>query len=122
MRVTTVITDPKLKVDVRDIARAHVDALTNSAAGSKRIVMVAGLITPQLIANILHKTFPQLQDRVPVGIESQILPPDTKPTGWDAHASVDVLSKGTSSGKWEYIGLEKSVVDTVQGMLNAGLL
>jgi len=109
-------------VDVRDVARAHVDALKNPAAGSKRVVMVSGLITPQLIVNIVRKNFPQLRDKVPEGNPTQTLPPNNKPTGWNTHASVEVLSKGTSSSKWEYIDLEKSVVDTVQGFLNAGLV
>ncbi|KAK2681888.1 hypothetical protein RAB80_003681 [Fusarium oxysporum f. sp. vasinfectum] len=109
-------------VDVRDVARAHVDSLTNPAASGKRILMVAGLITPQLVANTVRKAFPQLQSKIPEGNPAQILPPNNEPTGWDTSASIKILSEGTSSGKWEFIGLENSLTDAVQGMLDAGIL
>ncbi|KAL5585591.1 hypothetical protein FOVSG1_014980 [Fusarium oxysporum f. sp. vasinfectum] len=109
-------------VDVRDVARAHVDSLTNPAVSGKRILMVAGLITPQLVANTVRKAFPQLQSKIPEGNPAQILPPNNEPTGWDTSASIKILSEGTSSGKWEFIGLENSLTDAVQGMLDAGIL
>jgi hypothetical protein len=84
--------------------------------------MVAGLITPQLVANTVRKAFPQLQSKIPEGNPAQILPPNNEPTGWDTSASIKILSEGTSSGKWEFIGLENSLTDAVQGMLDAGIL
>lgn len=84
--------------------------------------MVAGLITPQLVVNIVREHFPQLRERVPEGSPSQILPPNNEPTGWDTRVSVGILSEGAPSHRWEYFDLERSVVDTVQCMLNCGLL
>lgn len=84
--------------------------------------MITGLISPQLVVNIIRKNFPQLRNQVPEGDKDQIFPPGTHPTGWDTHESVNVLSEGTSSPPWKYISLEKSIVDTVQCMLDAKLL
>ncbi|RAH68787.1 uncharacterized protein BO66DRAFT_439798 [Aspergillus aculeatinus CBS 121060] len=65
-----------------------------------------GLLTPQLIVNIIRKNFPALQDRVPAGHPSQTLPPGVHPTGWDMTVSLDILSKGLPQGRWKYIDLE----------------
>ncbi|KAK6823180.1 hypothetical protein RU639_006032 [Aspergillus parasiticus] len=105
-------------VDVRDVARSHVDALTNPAAGGKRILLISGLITPQLVVNIIRKHFPALRDKVPEGKPDQVLPDGVHPTGWDMRVSLDVLSKGTNEGQWKYIDLEKSVTDAVQSMID----
>lgn len=32
--------------------------------------------------------------------------------------SMDILEKGTAGQKWEYINLEKSVIDAVQSMID----
>ncbi|KAF4962164.1 hypothetical protein FSARC_9738 [Fusarium sarcochroum] len=109
-------------VDVRDVARAHVDALTNPSASGKRILMISGLITPQLVVNTVRKAFPQLKDKVPEGTPEQILPENNDPTGWDLSRSMKVLSEGSPSGKWEFIDLEKSLVDAVQCMIDVGIL
>lgn len=104
-------------VDVRDVARSHVDALTNPAAANQRIMLISGLISPQLVVNTIRKNFPTLRDRVPEGTPSQILPPGIHPTGWDMRVSLDILTKGTKEGKWVYKDLETSVVDAVQSMV-----
>jgi nucleoside-diphosphate-sugar epimerase len=104
-------------VDVRDVARSHVDALENSSAASQRILLISDLISPQLVANIIRKNFPALVNQVPKGDPSQILPPGVHPTGWDMRVSLGILADGTRDGKWEYIDLETSVVDTVDSMI-----
>jgi nucleoside-diphosphate-sugar epimerase len=109
-------------VDVRDVARSHVDALTNSDAGGQRILLISGLITPQLVVNVTRKNFPALRDRVPEGNPSQILPPGVHPTGWDMQLSLDILSKGTKEQRWEYIDLETSVTDAVRSMIEAKVI
>jgi len=98
--------------DVRDIARAHVLALEKPAASNKRIITVSGLITPQLVANIIRKNFPELRERVPEGEPKQILPKGIQPTGWDTSRSFEVLGPD-----WSYIGLEQSLVDAVTVIL-----
>ncbi|KAJ5150846.1 NAD dependent epimerase/dehydratase [Penicillium canariense] len=109
-------------VDVRDVARSHVDALENPSAANQRILLIAGLISPQLVVNIIRKNFPDLANRVPKGDPSQILPPGVHPTGWDMRMSLGILADGTKEGKWEYIGLETSVVDTVDSMIKHKLI
>ncbi|GJP88382.1 hypothetical protein CBS63078_6696 [Aspergillus niger] len=108
-------------VDVRDVARSHVDALSNPAAGGQRILLISGLITPQLVVNIIRKHFSELREKVPVGIPDRVLPEGVHPTGWDMRVSLDVLSKGKGS-QWQYIGLEESVKDAVQSMLQHNVL
>ncbi|GIK00976.1 hypothetical protein Aspvir_005006 [Aspergillus viridinutans] len=75
-------------VDVRDVAQ---------------ILRISGLITLQLVVNIIRQNFPSLRDRVPEGNPSQILPDRVHPTGWDMRISLDVLSKGREVGYWKYI-------------------
>ncbi|GLA40195.1 hypothetical protein AnigIFM63309_007806 [Aspergillus niger] len=108
-------------VDVRDVARSHVDALTNPATRGQRILLVSGLITPQLVVNIVRRQFPKLRDNVPAGKPDKVLPEGVRPTGWDTRVSLDVLSKGKGS-QWQYIGLEESVKDAVQSMIQHNLL
>lgn len=104
------------------MARSHVDALTNTDAGGQRILLISGIISPQLVVNIIRKNFPALRDRVPEGNPSQILPPGVHPTGWDMRLSLDILSKGTKERSWEYIDLETSVTDAVQTMIEAKVI
>lgn len=102
----------KRQVDVRDVSRAHILSLSNPATSNQRILLVAGLITPQLVINAIRKNFPELQERIIEGNPSQTLPENVQPTGWDTRKSYDVLGKD-----WSYIDLETSVVDTVKDLL-----
>lgn len=111
-----------IQVDVRDVARSLVDALENPSAPNHRILLISGLISPQLVANTIRKNFPALANRVPKGNPSQILPPGVHPTGWDMRESLRILADGTKEGKWEYIGLETSVVDFVESMIKNSLI
>lgn len=57
-----------LWVDVRDIARAHVRALTAPGASNKRIIIAAiDIYSTQQIADIARAKFPQHGDRIPKG-------------------------------------------------------
>lgn len=109
-------------MDVRDVAQSHVDALTNPAASNQRVLLISGLISPQLVANIIRENFPSLREKVPEGNPSQILPPGVHPTGWDMRVSLEILAKGTKSGKWDYIDLKTSVVDAVNSMLETHVI
>ncbi|PYI00172.1 NAD(P)-binding protein [Aspergillus ellipticus CBS 707.79] len=108
-------------VDVRDVARSHIGALTSPAAGGQRILLISGLITPQLVVDAIRKHFPSLRKKVPVGEPDKELPQGVHPTGWDMRVSLDVLSKGQGS-PWKYISLEESVRDAVQSMINHNVL
>ncbi|KAE8367043.1 hypothetical protein BDV27DRAFT_155425 [Aspergillus caelatus] len=87
-------------VDVRDVARSHVDALTNPAAASQRVLLVSERMTPQLVANIIRKHFPSLRERVPEGNPAQTLSYGVHPTGWDTRISQDILATGSVDGQW----------------------
>lgn len=98
------------------------DSLANKAASNQRILLIAGLISPQLIANIIRENFPALRGRVPAGNPSQELPKNVHLTGWDMKISLDILAQGTREKKWEYRSLEESVVDAVNSMQQAGVI
>lgn len=102
-----------IQVDVRDVALAHVLSLTEPKASNQRILLVSGLITPQLVTNIIRKNFPQLHDRTEEGNPQQILPKGVHPTGWDTSRSFEIFGEG-----WGYKGLEESLVDTVTSILD----
>ena len=104
------------------MARSHVDALTNTNAGGQRVLLISGVISPQLVVNTIRKNFPALRARVPERNPSQIFPPGVHPTGWDMRLSLDILSKGTKERSWEYINLETSVTDAVQTMIEAKVI
>ena len=101
-----------IQVDVRDVAKAHILAMTAPKASNKRILLVSDLLTPQLVVNIIHKHFPNLTDRVEKGDPSRILPQGVNPNNWNVSRSLDIFGKD-----WRYRSLEESVTDTVESLL-----
>ena len=97
---------------MRDVANAHVLSLTAPGASGKRILLVSGLITPQLVVNTIRKRFPEARDRLGEGNPAQILPKGGDPTGWNVARSYEIFGKD-----WSYRGLEESVTDTVRDIL-----
>ena len=97
---------------MRDVAHAHVLALTAPGASGKRILLVSGLITPQLVVNIIRKHFPEARARVSEGNPEQVLPKGVDPTGWNVARSHEIFGQG-----WSYRGLEESVTDTARDIL-----
>lgn len=97
---------------MRDVAHAHVLALTAPGASGKRILLVSGLITPQLVVNTIRKHFPEARGRVSEGSSEQILPKGVDPTGWNVSRSREIFGND-----WSYRGLEESVTDTVRNIL-----
>ncbi|KAI9851188.1 MAG: hypothetical protein M1838_004298 [Thelocarpon superellum] len=100
------------QVDVREVAKGLVLAMTAPGASNKRILLVSGVITPQLVANTIRRHFPKLKDKVAEGNPAQIFPSGVHPTGWDVSRSHEVFGKD-----WTYRSLEESVVDTVEDIL-----
>lgn len=94
------------------MALAQILSLTEPKASNQRILLVSGLFSAQLIANLIRKNFPQLHDRTDVGNPQQILPPNVQPTRWDTSKSYEIFGK-----EWGYKGLEESLVDTVTSIL-----
>ena len=86
--------------------------MTTPAASNKRILLVSGLITPQLVANTVRKHFPELRDRVAEGNPTKIYPNDVIPTGWDVSRSHNIFGK-----EWRYRSLDESMLDTVRDIL-----
>lgn len=98
-------------VDVRDVALAHVRAVTCPQAGGKRFYVVGGHFSNKRLADIIRASFPELE-------MLGRLPPEEKTVddfpgdvyGFDNSRSRGVLGIG-------YRGLEESVVDTVRSIL-----
>lgn len=96
-------------VDVRDVALAHVRALTAPDAGGKRIYVVGGHYSTKRIADILRKRFPNLAPTLPPEDAEDDLPDDVY--GFDNSRSRRVLDL-------TYRSLEESVVDTATSILS----
>ncbi|KAI5924588.1 hypothetical protein F4810DRAFT_664293 [Camillea tinctor] len=100
-------------VDVRDVALAHVRALTQPQAGGNRFYLVSEHFSNKRLAEIIRKSFPSLADRLPSTNVPDDLPDDVYQ--FDTSKSRELLGL-------EYTPLEKSVVDTVQSILDSGLV
>ncbi|KAI7776176.1 hypothetical protein LA080_005748 [Diaporthe eres] len=96
-------------VDVRDVALAHVRAVTRPDAGGKRFYIVGGYFSNKRLADVIREHHPELDDRLPPpeGAEDDF-PADVY--GFDNSRSREVLGI-------EYRGLEESVEDTVKSIL-----
>ncbi|KAI1389317.1 putative NADPH-dependent methylglyoxal reductase GRE2 [Hypoxylon trugodes] len=65
-------------VDVRDIARAHLLAMTVPEAAGKRFLTSAGDLSMQEMANYLREALPEKRDVIPIGEPEKT----DKPEGW----------------------------------------
>jgi nucleoside-diphosphate-sugar epimerase len=54
-------------VDVRDLAEAHIEALSRQEVGGERIIVSAREISAQRICDILRENFQDLKERTPLG-------------------------------------------------------
>lgn len=97
-------------IDVRDVSNAHIVAFESDDAKENRLVLVAAKeFSSQELLDIIHSNFDQFSE-VPVG------KPGTKSGQdgciMDTKETLNIL-------KTEFIGLEKSVVDSIQQYSNA---
>ncbi|KAI1765705.1 ketoreductase [Hypoxylon sp. FL1150] len=99
-------------VDVRDVAIAHLKAMTVPEAGGNRFYIVGGHFSNKKIADVIRKVFPELAGRLPPADAQDDFPDDVY--GFDTSKSRRVLGL-------EYTGFEKSVKDTVQSILDLDL-
>jgi len=97
-----------LYVDVRDVAEAHLIAITNSAAANKRIFTTAGQISSQQISDILREAVPELADRTPIGKPGT----DSLPEG--AYGADNSFSKTLGI---KYHTMEQTLVDLAKQCL-----
>lgn len=96
-------------VDVRDVALAHVRAVTRPEAGGKRFYVVAGYFSNKRLADAIADKHPELVGQLPPpGGAVDDFPADVY--GFDNSRSRGVLGI-------EYRGLEESVGDTVRSIL-----
>lgn len=94
-------------VDVRDVASAHLRAMTVPHAGGSRFYVVGGHFSNKQIADTIKKEFPRFADRLPADSVHD-LPGDVY--GFNNSKSKEILGL-------HYTGLEKSVADTVKSIL-----
>ncbi|TPX54721.1 hypothetical protein PhCBS80983_g05808 [Powellomyces hirtus] len=93
-------------VDVRDVAAAHMRAATAPAASGKRIIVSSAPFSSTRLAHIIDKHFPQLgveRERANADDDDNL---EMEMDGRLAHQILGI----------EYIGLERSIVDTVQSL------
>lgn len=95
-------------VDVRNVALAHVRALTVPEAGGKRFYVVGGHFSNKRIADIIRETRPDLASELPPGGVLDDFPDDVYQ--FDNSRSRTVL-------RIEYTSLKTSIVDTVDSIL-----
>ncbi|KAJ3207454.1 methylglyoxal reductase (NADPH-dependent) gre2 [Entophlyctis luteolus] len=89
-------------VDVRDVARAHVLAMTFPAASGQRILVSSGPVTHQKIVQTLKAAFPSREYATGTSTAVPLTEINAK--------SKKILLMG------EYIGFEKTIVDTVESL------
>ncbi|KAL2024152.1 hypothetical protein VTK56DRAFT_9932 [Thermocarpiscus australiensis] len=103
-------------VDVRDVAAAHIKAgLEIPEAGGKRLFAVSGLFSNTELAELIRKNFPEDAERLPTegAKKSGELPPEGERFKYDNSKTTELLGI-------DWIGLEKSVVDTVNSLKKLG--
>ncbi|MEM9999293.1 MAG: NAD-dependent epimerase/dehydratase family protein [Pseudomonadota bacterium] len=110
-------------VDVRDVARLHVDALENDRAIGERIALVNGFLWHREIAEIIDRRFPQLEitfRHIPSPLARLAAPIRprlrTVMPNLDRHADVS-NAKALSIFGGTFIPLEETIVDTVNSVL-----
>ncbi|KAG7660874.1 uncharacterized protein J8A68_005549 [[Candida] subhashii] len=98
-------------IDVRDVARAHLFAFERAEAIGKRLVLDEGKFSNEAIAKLINENFPE--SKVPKG-DLNKEPELYKKFVFnvDNHKTRELLG-------YEFIGLEQSVVDSVQQIYNA---
>jgi len=103
-------------IDVRDCAEAHVKAgLELPEAGGHRLWTTAGRFCNREIFDAVRKNFPEYADRLPDASRpgGELSPPD-KLYGYDNSATEKILGI-------QWIGFEKSIVDTVKSLKALGI-
>ncbi|KAL6947539.1 hypothetical protein ACO0RG_000114 [Hanseniaspora osmophila] len=87
-------------IDVRDVARAHVDAITNDKLNGQRLLLDNERFSSQSVADIINNNFPELKGKIGLNFPAKL----------DNHVTREFLG-------FKFIDLETSVKDTVQQIL-----
>ncbi|OCK76200.1 NAD(P)-binding protein [Lepidopterella palustris CBS 459.81] len=99
-----------LYVDVRDIAKAHLLAMTTPSAGNTRFLVTAGTVTSQQIADILRSELPETLSRTPKGVPGSNGLPETAFTA-DASPAEKVLGMRWTPMKETFAELGKQLLE-----------
>lgn len=79
-------------------------------ADGQRYLTMAGVATPQAVADVLRKRFPELRDIIQMGNPGTGYPADFKTTRFDS-------SKAVKATGQDWIGFEQSIVDSAKAFL-----
>lgn len=99
-------------IDVRDVAKAHIIAFEKpKQTKNKRLLLIEDIYNEQTLLNIINNNFPQLN--LPKGepITGQIDESKLNNT-WNTTQTKTIFGD-------KYIGIEKSVIDSVNQILEA---
>ncbi|KAL6950837.1 hypothetical protein ACO0QE_000119 [Hanseniaspora vineae] len=97
-------------VDVRDVAKAHLEAITNDKLNGHRLLLGEAEFTSQDIADIINTNFPELQGKI---IKDVHISGESGPDfsfKMDNHVTKELLG-------FKLIDLSTSVTDTVEQLL-----
>lgn len=95
-------------IDVRDAAKTHLSAMTNSYFDNKRCLSIAGLAGGQLILDTMRKVRPDLQDKLAVGKPGTFDPKDYPK--YDNSATVEHLG-------FKYYSFDQTIGDTIEWLI-----
>jgi nucleoside-diphosphate-sugar epimerase len=90
-------------VDVRDVAKAHVNSLVTPEAAGKRWILASTTVTYSEIADIIRRTFPSLS-------------PSTEVQKLDYY-TIDTSPALSVLGLGSYIDFETTIIDTIQQVM-----
>ncbi|KAI0007539.1 NAD(P)-binding protein [Xylariaceae sp. FL0662B] len=103
-----------LWVDVRDVARAHVEAMERPEAGGLRFLTTAGYYDNRQLVRVVRDHFPDLADKLPAE--------DTPGGGRPAEGTYKYNnSRATRVLGIDWIPFEKSIVDLVNSLKTLGV-
>lgn len=103
-------------VDVRDVALAHIKAgLEIPEAGGKRLFVVSSEFSNSELGKVVRENFPEDNEKLPTEeTKGGELPAEGERFRWDNEATRRLLGI-------EWIGFEKSIVDTVRSLKEIGV-
>ncbi|CUM66625.1 uncharacterized protein PRCAT00004296001 [Priceomyces carsonii] len=99
-------------IDVRDVARAHIEAFEKDSLSGKRLLLSEANFNDQILLNIINEKFPKLAHKLPVG----------KPEATNLSLAVVDNTATKSLLGFKFNDLETCVIDTVNQYLRVNNL
>lgn len=98
-------------IDVRDVARAHLECITNDNLDGHRLILSEAKYTMQTFADIINKNFPQLKGKIAKGVPgSDKKAIEELPTVLDNHVTKELLG-------FEFKKIDEIVKDVIEQVL-----